>query len=429
MIDSRSARLWALALLTAFLAACDPAGTTPSNGGKHLHVIGTWIGDEQAAFLAMVKPWETRSGNKVDYEPSRDLDSLLAARLQAGEAPDLAGLSGPGQMADLARAGKLVDLGNVLDMNRMASQYGPGWVRLGTVNRKLVGVFVKASINGLIFYDPSAIASAGLDFTNPPKTWGELAADADRIVSTTQTTPWCIGVESGAASGWPGADWIKDFFLREAGPATYEKWSLGQEPWTSPEMKRAWQSFGAIVNSASLAYGGKSYVLDTNFATAFEPMFQSPPGCYLHRQDQLLTQSIRNARPVSKVNAFGFPDVGTQYLGAQVVGGDLLGMFTDSPEARDLINYLTTGEAQQILVKRGGAVSPNKAVGLDAYPDPILRRAAALLAAANPPEFDVALLQSRSLQAAFASGVVAYIRNPGSLDAILNDLEKKRKNG
>jgi len=117
------------------------------------------------------------------------------------------------------------------------------------------------------------------------------------------------------------------------------------------------------------------------------------------------------------------------YRGAQVVAGDLFGMFKDSPEARDLIKYLTTAEAQQIWVKRGGAVSPNKKVSLSAYPDALSKQSAQLLLAANPPEFDAGDLQTNAMQTAFFNGVVQYIRNSGQLDSIIIALENKRNGG
>jgi alpha-glucoside transport system substrate-binding protein len=36
-------------------------------------------------------------------------------------------------------------------------------------------------------------------------------------------TPWCIELESGAASGWPCTDWIEDIMLRTAGPEKYHQ--------------------------------------------------------------------------------------------------------------------------------------------------------------------------------------------------------------
>jgi alpha-glucoside transport system substrate-binding protein len=433
MNGSRLARVFPIAVLISLLvAACGPASNSGS-GAKTLDVIATWSGDEQKSFMAMVQPWENQTGNKIAYESSRDVNALLTTRIQAGNPPDLAGLPGPGQMAQFAKQGKLLSLDNAVDMNTMNSQYGSNWVKLGTVNGHLVGIFIKVAIKGLIYYDPKTISQAGLDFSTPPKTYDELNADAKQIRQKTGKTPWCIGIESGAATGWPGTDWIKDFFLRQAGPTKYEAWTQSQEPWNSPEMKTAWQTFGAVVNDPAMTYGGKNYVLSTNFATAFDPMFKSPPGCYLHHQASFITSffttDFPNLKPDTDFNFFGFPDINPQYTGPQVVAGDLFGMFKDSPAARSLIKYLTTPEAQKIWVKRGGAISPNKQVTEDNYTDSQTKAAAKLLLAANPPEFDAGDMQDNALQQAFFQGVTQYIQNPGQLDSILNHLEQLRTSG
>jgi alpha-glucoside transport system substrate-binding protein len=422
-------RVVSLALLLGLLAACDPTALNNGIAGRHLHVVGPWVGDEQASFMAMVKPWEDRTGNKVDYEASRDLNALLTARIQAGTPPDLAGLSGPGQMVELAKNGALLPLDRVVDLSRLKADYGQPWLRLATVNGKLVGIFIKVAIEGMMFYDPRSLASAGLDFGTPPPTWTAMTAATQQIESATHAAAWCIGVESGPASGWPGADWIRDFYLRQAGPARYERWAAGQEPWNSPEMKAAWQSFGAVVHSPTLSYGGIPYVLSTNFATAFRPMFQSPPGCYLYHQSSFLIDDVKNEQPAHVLSAVGFPDIDPRYRGAQVVTADLFGMLKDSAEARDLLSYLTTAQAQQIWIRRGGAVSANQQVSPGAYPNPVLRQAARLVLAANPPEFDLVDTLSNAQQTAFFKGVLRYIGDADQLDAILADLEKKRKAG
>ena len=64
---------------------------------------------------------------------------------------------------------------------------------------------------------------------------------------------WCLRLGSGAASGWPGTDWIEDLVLRQAGPDVYDKWVAGTQTWTSPEIKTAFETFGKVVSES---YGG-----------------------------------------------------------------------------------------------------------------------------------------------------------------------------
>jgi alpha-glucoside transport system substrate-binding protein len=240
--------LFAAAALVALLAAPavmaggvqEKPAAAPGMMGGTVSVLAVWGGQELDVFKEMVKPFEARTGILVQYEGTRDIDAVLTTRVQAGNPPDVAALPGPGKMAELAKAGKLVDLSGVLDMEQIRKDYAQGWLDMGTVNGKLVGVFLKAAIKGLVWYDPKALKAAGISL---PATWDELMADSRRLADS-GTTPWAIGLESGAASGWVGTDWIENIFLRQNGPDKYRQWYEGKLPWTSPEVRQAWQTWG-----------------------------------------------------------------------------------------------------------------------------------------------------------------------------------------
>ena len=86
------------------------ATVTPTTGpiGGTLTVMGTWSGDEQTSFLAMIQPWVNQTGVQVKYTGTRDINASLNQGIQTGTLPDLAGLPGPGQMAEYQAAGKLI---------------------------------------------------------------------------------------------------------------------------------------------------------------------------------------------------------------------------------------------------------------------------------------------------------------------------------
>jgi alpha-glucoside transport system substrate-binding protein len=418
-----------LALSLLGLAACSPGQSNTSQGGV-VHVVGTWGGNEQDSFMAMVKPFTDRTGIKVSYEGSRDLNALLTTRVQAGNPPELAGLPGPGQMAEFAKAGKLVPLDNILDMGAMRQQYSADWIKLGQVDAqgqvgsgKSYSIFIKTALKGLVWYDPKNFQSKGYQ---PAKSWNDLMSLQSDIKSG-GTAPWCIGLESGATSGWPGSDWIKEIVLSQSGPTVYDSWWQGKQKWTSPEIKQAWQTWGQII-AAGNVFGGTPQMLSTNFGDAATPMFASPPKCYMHNQATFITDFFTQKTPGVKAgqdfNFFPLPDISTQNAGSRVVAGDLFGMFKDTPQARQLIQYLTTPEAQAIWVKRGGALSPNKSVALSDYPDDLSRQTAQLLVGAKTPRFDAADLMPNAMQAAYFKAVLDYVGNPGQLDSILAGLDK-----
>lgn len=416
----------ALALISsAVLAACAPGSGLTSSAGKTLHVLATWGGDQQKSFLAMVAPWEARTGNHVAYEGTRDLNTVLTARLQRGDPPDLAALPGPGPMAEFVEAGRLIPLNDVIDMNQLAQQYASSWIQMGSVNGRLYGIVIRADPKGLIWFDPKVGQAAGLNVTpsSAPRTWVELAAIASQLV-TAGKSPWCIGLESGVASGWPGTDWVEDFVLRTAGPQTYTGWYQGSVKWTSPEIRAAWRQFGTVV---SQSYGGANVVLTTNFGRAGDPLFTHPPGCYLYHQESSLRsdfeQNNAGIQPVIDFNFFGFPNVNPRYSQAEEVTGDLLGLFKDSPEARSLIAYLATPEAQQIWVSRGGALTPNRQVPLSKYPDQLSRESGQILTGAEITVFDASDNMPDAMTSAFWRGILDYVADPGKLDSILASLD------
>ncbi len=394
-----------------------PAGSggTGALAGQSVTVIGTWGGAEETAFRAMIAPWEAQTGAKVNYTGTRDLNTVLTTGVASGVLPDLAGLPGPGQMVQWKDS--LIDLGTVLDVPTYTSETAPALVTLGTVDSKLVGVFIKTAVKGLIWYSPKTLADIT---TTPPATWDALQAYITANKSKA-TSPWCLGVESGAASGWPGTDWIEDLVLRQAGPDVYQQWYQGKVKWTDPAIKTAWTTFGDVV---ATSFGGSATVNATNFANAGDPLFKASPGCLFLHQASFITGlgGFKTAKSGTDYNFFQFPDINAQYTGAVEGAGDLFGMFHDTPAAKSLMAYLVTAPAQDIWVKLGGALSANKNA-VD-YPDDISKRSAAILTNAKIFAFDASDLMPSAMNDAFWKGIVAYIKDPSQLDSILANLDK-----
>jgi alpha-glucoside transport system substrate-binding protein len=239
-----------------------------------------------------------------------------------------------------------------------------------------------------------------------------------------------VGLESGAASGWPGTDWIENILLRQAGPEVYDRWHRGEVLWSSPEIKQAWQSWGQIVARPEMVHGGKQGMLTTNFQIAGNPLFSRPPGCYMHHQASFMTNLFLAANPDlhpgEDFDFFRFPDVNPKYSGAIEGAGDLFGIFRDTPQSRALISYLATPEAQGIWVKRGGALSANRRVLPDVYPNQLSRQLAQTLTGAETVRFDASDLMPDAMNDAFWKAVLEYVGNPGDLDGILARLDAVR---
>jgi alpha-glucoside transport system substrate-binding protein len=414
-------RGWAVPtlLLVAALVLGGCGDTAPSLAGE-VEVLGSLSGSELSAFQAVVAPFEERTGVSVTYASTRDLRGVLAGRIEAGDPPDIAGLEGPAHMRELAEAGELEDLAEVLDMRKYRSTVAPTFIDLGTVNGRLVGVFVRSSVKGLVWHNP-AVFQLGT-----PRTWDELQRMAVQSADRAEAE-WCVGLASQESSGWPGTDLVEQFLLREAGVDAYDRWVAGELAWTSPELHRAFELFGQVVAEGS-AFGGTEGVLATPFDEAGAPLFSEPPGCLFLNQGSFMPAFFADAgaEPGTDFDFFPFPELSASRPTASTVigAGDLFGLLTESPAAAELMRYLVSDEAQTLWVAQGGTLSVN--AGVRDYPDPVSRRAAALLSGASAFRFDASDLMPPALNAAFWRAILDYIADRGRLDEILAGLDALR---
>ena len=405
-----------LALFVSLALAAAACAATPSAPiGGSVRVLGSWEGPEQDAFMAMVAPFEQQTGIHIEYSSTRDLQGVLERGIAAGDPPDVAGLPGPGFMVAFARSGGLKDLTGIIDVATYKSDTVPAFLELGTIDGKLVGVFIKATVKGLLWFDPSSWTMG------PPHSWDDLLRTV-RAAAQGPTKPWCVGLESGASSGWPGTDWIEDFLLRQSGPGAYDRWISGELPWTSPEVRAAFVSYGQVVADGAVA-GGASGALTTHFSTSGRPLFDRPPGCLFLHQGSFMAPFLADdpTHPGAKFDFMPFPDIDPRWAGSLIGGGDLMGLVHDTPQARQLIRYLVTPEAQTAWVKRGGALSGN--LHVDAYPDELSAREAKLLASAEHFRFDASDAMPDQLDKAFWQAVLDFTRNQDRLDSILAQLD------
>jgi alpha-glucoside transport system substrate-binding protein len=398
------------------MAACTGASPGASGSKGEVTVIGTWTDAEQESFLAMVKPWEDETGYTVKYQGTRAINDILAAGIPTGVLPDLAGLPGPAQMQEYAAAGALKPLDDVLDISTYKDETSPALVDLGQVDGKTYGVFIKASVKGLIWYNPTLHDYSG----SVPTTWDDLVSQGESNQGDAEAL-WCLGIESGDASGWPATDWIEEILLHQAGPDVYNQWWAGQVEWTDPAIKQAFETYMDVVDSS---FGGGTNAVATAFDVAGDPLFDSPPGCALFHQASFITGlgAFKEKTAGTDYNAFPFPGFGNDFDTAVEGAGDLFGMFHDTEAAKSLMKYLVTADAQNVWVARGGALSANK--NATDYPDEISTTMGGMITKAQQLVFDASDQMPTAMNAAFWSHMVSLTSGAESIDDALAALQE-----
>ncbi|BCB75955.1 ABC transporter substrate-binding protein [Phytohabitans flavus] len=409
------------------LQAARDAATRAADGtkpGGTLNLLGVLSGPQLDAYLGTFAPFEEATGIKIKYESTGDVFAVLQTRIAGGNPPDVVSNPSAGQVAQLAEQGKLVALDPFLDMDEVRADYPEGLLNLSTMGGKLHGVFYNTAVQGLVWYDPKTYQGP-----KPPASWDELSTWAQQK-SAAGTTPWCIGLESGPSSGWPGAVWIEEFMLQQAGPEVYTKWWKGELPWTAPEIRQAFERFGAIATDAEQVSGGPTAVLTTDFNSSPQGLYADPPACHLHVQADFLgnalAQTVPGVVPGTDIDFFPFPPVDPARAGSVEISGETLALLKDSPQGRAFMRYVATPEFSALVAGTGQWIAANRRTPLDAYTSVLSRRAAEVYADAKTVQYAAQNAMPLAMTQAFLKAVLAYVEKPSTLDAQLAGLEQAR---
>lgn len=393
----RSAKVLAtLAAVSLGLAACggsddggsDDAGGSDSGAtkidcapyekfgdlkGKEVSVYTTIVAPEDGPHIASYKPFEDCTGVKIKYEGSREMEAQISVRVKGGNAPDIAYLPQPGLLKTLVATGKVIPAPPETEANVDANM--PDWKTYGTVDGKFYAAPLGANVKSYVWYSPTAFKDKGYEV---PKTWDELLTLTDKIATDNpDAKPWCAGIESGDATGWPATDWVEDVMLRTAGPETYDKWVNHEIPFNDPAVATALAEVGKILKNPKYVNGGQGDVktiASTSFQDAGLPILDGT--CFMHRQASFYSANFPEGTDVSEdgeVWAFYLPakdESSKPVLGA----GEVTAAFADRPEVKAFQTYLSSTEWATERAKTcgtGGCLTANVNVDPELLKNPI----------------------------------------------------------
>lgn len=404
-------------------------GNAASSGGgdKKVEVFGNFTGAEAKAFEASLVDFEKSSGIDVTYVGASNFAELIRSRVAGNNLPDIALFPQPGLLRDIAGQGKFTDLGTALDMEKLKTTLIPGLLDASTLEGKVYGVPMRMAVKSLVWHPAPEFQKAGY---TAPKTHAELLALTDKIKGS-GTTPWCIGMESGPATGWVATDWLEEYVLRIGGPETYDKWWKHEIPFNDPVVKKAAQEFEKIAFPEGNVLGGRKTIVSTPFGTSANPMFAAKPQCYLHRQGNFITSEGFFPKPVqtnleANVDLFALPPVEGGFQGQPVLGGgDLAAMFKVDDDSKKVMEFIASDKFGGPWAKAGGWLSPHKSFNASQYPNDTTREIAKVAANAKVFRFDASDLMPGAVgSGSFWKGMVAWVSGQKDLDTALKDIEE-----
>jgi alpha-glucoside transport system substrate-binding protein len=394
--------------------------------GKVVTMTGPFTDEDEVKFNESVAQFEEWTGIDIQYTGTKEFETIITAAVQGGDAPDIADFPQPGLLLNFVKSGDVVDLTDVMNQDWLKKNYKQAWLDMAQMEGIQAGVWARYNGKSQVWYPMPEFEEAGYEV---PETWDELLALSDQIVADGDT-PWCIGIESGAATGWPATDWMEEIMLRTTSLENYDNWSFPADPadrlpFTSPEVKNAAQVMSDLWLHEGYVYGGTAAIADTFFGDAPLPMFDNPPKCWMHKQGNFITSFFPEGTVAGEdYDFFYLPPIDDAYGKPYLIAGDIYAMFDDRPETRAVLDFFSRGESLKTWLGSGGALSPHNDAELSWYGDDIERGIAGLVAEADSVRFDGSDLMPGAVgSGSFWKGMTDYFSGTVDLDTALSEID------
>ncbi|EEW57531.1 ABC transporter substrate-binding protein [Tritonibacter mobilis] len=381
--------------------------------GEQVTVFGPWLGPDQELVENVLAYFAAATGADVRYAGSDSFEQQIVVDAEAGSAPNVAVFPQPGLVSDMAKRGFVTPLGDET-ANWVRDNYAAGqsWVDLGTFsgpdgNDGLFGLFYKVDVKSLVWYNPENFEDFGYDV---PQSMEDLKALTEQMVAD-GNTPWCIGLGSGGATGWPATDWVEDMMLRTQEPAVYDKWVSNEIKFDDPAVVGAIEEFGWFARNDDFVSGGAGAVASTDFRDSPKGLFSSPPQCMMHRQASFIPAFFPEGTEMGlDADFFYFPAYEGKELGNPVLGaGTIWSITNDSTGAQALMEFLKSPIAHEVWMAQQGFLTPLKSVNTDLYATDTLKKMGEILLSADTFRFDASDLMPGGVGAgSFWTGMVDY---------------------
>lgn len=365
--------------------ACADYASYGSYPGTKVTIFTSILPPEQQKFESSWAQFEKCTGIDVVYEGSDQFEAQLPTRIQGGNAPDIAFIPQPGLLQKLVQQGGPKAAPQTVAAN-VDQFWNPAWKAYGTVNDTFYAAPLGSNMKSFVWYSPKVFAEKGYEV---PTTWDAMFQLSDKMAAD-GIKPWCGGIESGGATGWPATDWIEQLVLRQQGGDVYDQWISHEVLFASPQIQEAFTTLEGWMRNpkyANAGFGDTKTIATTAFQDAGKPILSAKCGM-LQQASFYAAQwpSFKKDVTIAEdgdIFAFYLPQIKDDIPTPIVGGGEFVTAFADRPEVQAFQAYLSSDTFATLKVAAGGWVSANSGVPLETYTDPISQLSAKYLTDAN----------------------------------------------
>lgn len=355
---------------------CAPYGKYGKYSGAKVTIYTSITNPELQYHIDAIKKFEECTGISVQYQGTKDFEGALKTKVQGGNAPDIALFPQPGLLQTFAQSGNLKPAAKDLTQEAQGN-WVSSWIGYGTVDGVYFGAPLGANLKSLIWYSPKYFKQWNYTV---PTTWDQLIQLSDKAAADGHK-PWCLGIESGDATGWPLTDWMEEVMLRKYGPDVYDQWYKHKIPFNDPRVLDVLKTVGSIVKNpkyANAGIGDVKSIATTAFQKGGLPVESGK--CVFHAQANFYAANWdkgTTVAPDGDVFAFYEPTISDKFGKVAEVGGEFVGAFSDRAEVQAVQLYLASGDWATAKAKlnatnhTSGWATANKGVDQSVFVDPI----------------------------------------------------------
>jgi DNA-binding SARP family transcriptional activator/ABC-type glycerol-3-phosphate transport system substrate-binding protein len=341
--------------------------------GTTVVLTSAWNGPEAEAAALDLSALGAELGINVVYHAHTLINNPIEVAL-SDDPGDIVVLPYPGAIGEIARERPLVDLGAYLGDDYLRESFGNYLTDLSSYGGLQYGFFVRLGTKSMIWYNPEAFQTAGYVV---PSTWDGLLELSDEMVRDGHT-PWCLGVFSFEATGWPATDWLENFVIQSEGPEFYDAWTTHEIPFDHPAVVAALEKVGRLAHTPG--YISSRAIEETSWDEAMALASQNPPQCWLLPYPDFAQGFFAE----EQLAVMRFPAVNPAYSSSMEGGGDVAIAVSDRPEVRAVIRGLASPAWGRVWAETASNFFPaHLGFDLEAFGDPTRGAIAALLSDAN----------------------------------------------
>jgi alpha-glucoside transport system substrate-binding protein len=379
---------------------------------------------QESGFKAEVDAWAAENDVEIEYSQTGNFNQLINTRVQGNDPPDVAFFPQPGIMQDFAEEGSLADLSDVIPQEDLDGLI-QGALETGQVDGAQYAIPMSINVKSIVFSPPEFEEQYEI-----PQTLDDLVALSDEIASGGDVAPWCFGIESEAATGWPATDWVENLILIQQGSDFYNQWVNHEVPFNAPEVQEALETMEQLLLEEGKTNGGRNSIAANNFLTAGNPLFDDPPGCYMFRQGNFVADEGGFPEEVlanldEEVRVFPMPGE-TPEDKPVLGGGDLVGIFSqDNEAAQELVQFLASPEfGTNGYGETGAWISPNTEFDTSVFPNETIRSIAEIAYESTEFVFDGSdQMPGEVGSGSFWREMIAWISGGQEIPATLENIE------